>query len=68
MKILSKLWGLIVDDPRLVSTLVIFLILSWILTLVHQLLISALMIWAGLIISLWIALDHQLKLKLSKKK
>jgi hypothetical protein len=68
MKVLTTLWGLIVDDGRLASILLISLVISWGLSLVGQPLIGAFMIWAGLLISLWISINHQLHLKLSQEK
>jgi hypothetical protein len=67
MKILSKLWGLIVDDTRLVSILLIFLLISWGVTMAGQSFIAAFLIWAGLIISLFVSIKHQIQLKISKK-
>ncbi|MCM2534181.1 hypothetical protein NDK43_19710 [Neobacillus pocheonensis] len=68
MKVLSTLWGLIVDDGRLASILLFFLIISWSLSMAGQPFIGAIMIWAGLLISLWVSINHQLQLKISKKK
>lgn len=68
MKILSTLWGLIVDDGRLVSILMIFLLLSWGLSMAGQSMIAPFIIWAGLIISLFVSIHHQIQLKLVKEK
>jgi hypothetical protein len=68
MKVLSTLWGLIVDDGRLVTILLFCLIISWGLSYGQQPLIGAFMIWAGLLLSLWVSIRHQLQLKLSKEK
>ncbi|MFY4776176.1 hypothetical protein [Metabacillus sp. RGM 3146] len=68
MKVLSTLWGLIVDDGRLASILIGCLVISCLLSLFGQSLIAAFVIWAGLLISLWVSIQHQLQLKLSKEK
>jgi hypothetical protein len=68
MKIISTLWGLIADDGRLASILLVFLIISGGLSMAGQPLISAFVIYAGLFISLWVSIHHQLQLKISKKK
>jgi hypothetical protein len=68
MKVLSTLWGLIIDDGRLASTLIGCLIISWGSSLAGQPLIGAFIIWAGLLVSLWFSINHQVQLKLSKKR
>lgn len=66
MKVLSALWGLIVDDVRLASILIVSLLISWGVSLAHQQVLAAIVIWAGLLISLWVSIEHQLRLKLKK--
>ncbi len=68
MGVLKVIWGLLVDDIRLVSILVLSLILSSLFTLAHQGRIAAFIIWFGLIISLWVSIEYQLKLKVKNKK
>ncbi|MFC5452452.1 hypothetical protein [Paenibacillus aestuarii] len=67
MKVLSTLWGLLVDDGRLASILVIAIIISAVLTNALNLpLAGAVVLWAGLLVSLFYSIEHQLRLK-SKK-
>ena len=66
MHILKTIWGLLVDDIRLASILVISLVIGCVVSLVHDSQLGAYVIWAGLIVSLWISIEHQLKLKLRK--
>lgn len=63
MKILKKLFGLLVDDGRLAWILCVGLAVAIGLRLVHQPMWSAVAIWVGLILSLWISVDHQRRLK-----
>lgn len=63
MKALKIVWGLLVDDARLATALVIALILAYALSLAHQPVFAAIIIWLGLIVSLWISIEHQLRLK-----
>lgn len=67
MKVLKKLWGLLVDDGRLASILVISLIVAYIVSRLGQHTIGAIVIWVGLIVSLWVAVGHQLRLKVKGK-
>lgn len=65
MKVIRKLWGLLVDDGRLASILMIALILaSGVSFLLHHRTIAAGLIWLGLIVSLVVSVEHQLKAKL----
>lgn len=67
MKVLSTLWGLLVDDGRLASILVLAIIIGSIVSKVlHQPLPGAIVIWAGLLVALFVSIEHQLSLK-SKK-
>lgn len=67
MKVLKTLWGLLVDDGRLASILVIGLIVAAVLSLgLHVPAIGSVVIWLALIISLVVSVNHQLKLKLNK--
>lgn len=69
MKVLKVLWGLLVDDTRLVSILLFSLLLSVIAaTVVHQIVAAALFIWLGLLGSLWVSIEHELKVKVTKEK
>ena len=64
MKILSTLSGLIIDDRRLAGILILFLILAWASSyFLHQKLLAAGLIGAGLLLSLWFSVTHQLKSK-----
>lgn len=68
MKVLSTLWGLLVDDGRLAWTLVIALILAAVASLLLRLeMVGSIIIWLGLILSLVISVEHQLKLKTKTK-
>ncbi|UOF90948.1 hypothetical protein LSG31_01270 [Fodinisporobacter ferrooxydans] len=66
MNALKILWGLLVDDSRLVSVVLLSLILAFLLSSIHMVHIAAYVIWVGLIVSLWISVEHQLKLKIKK--
>ncbi|QSO50437.1 hypothetical protein JZ785_15975 [Alicyclobacillus curvatus] len=66
MRVLKIIWGLLVDDARLASILVLSLLIAFVLSLAGLKSIAAIVIWLGLVISLWISIDHQLKLKLKK--
>lgn len=64
IKVINTLWGLLVDDGRLASILIVALILAGVSSLVGKLtIIGAVLIWLGLILSLIISIEHQLKLK-----
>lgn len=67
MKVLKKLWGLLVDDGRLATILVVALVVAYIISASGQHLIGAIVIWLGLIIALWVSVDHQLRLKVKKR-
>lgn len=68
MKVLSTLWGLLVDDGRLAWTLLIFLAVAAILSRVaHLSFVGSLMIWLGLIVSVVFSVEHQLRLKTKAK-
>lgn len=67
MRVLKVLWGLLVDDGRLASILVVSLIVAFVVALAGLKLIAAVVIWLGLIISVWVSVEHQLKLKLKKQ-
>lgn len=67
MKAIKVLSGLLVDDTRLVSVLLTSLLLAILATtVIHQLLLGALFIWLGLIGSLWVSIEHELKVKTEK--
>jgi Kef-type K+ transport system membrane component KefB len=66
-KILSTLWGLLFDDARLAVTLLIALAIAAIASLVgHMPTLGAIVIWLGLIVALFISIEHQLTSKLRK--
>lgn len=66
MGALKVIWGLLVDDARLAIGLVVALVLALCCSHFHQPLLGAIVIWAGLGVSLWISIEHQLILKLRK--
>lgn len=66
MRALKVVWGLLVDDGRLAFVLALALVISFVLSHFHQPLLGALVIWVGLLASLWISIEHQLKLKAKK--
>ncbi|SEB86067.1 hypothetical protein [Paenibacillus sp. GP183] len=66
MKILSTLWGLLVDDGRLASILLLSIVIGWGLSQMQKPFLAAIVIWAGLIVSLAVSIEHQLNLKLKK--
>jgi len=67
MKVLKVAWGLLVDDGRLASLLVIALIVAAIVSRVlHSGLLAAVIIMLGLVVSIWVSVEHQLQLKFSK--
>ncbi|MBP1967109.1 hypothetical protein [Paenibacillus aceris] len=67
MKIISTLWGLLVDDGRLASILVLAIVVSAVVTNLFQLqLVGAIVIWAGIVVSLFVSIQHQLSLKMRK--
>ncbi len=68
MRAIKKLWGLLYDDARLVVTLVVALLLSLLLKLLNLPTIAAIVIWLGLVVSLWISIEHELSLKRSSKR
>ena len=66
MRVLKVLWGLLVDDGRLASILVLALVIAFVLSLGGLKFLAAIVIWLGLVISVAISVEHQLKLKLKK--
>lgn len=66
VKVLQVLWGLLVDDIRLASILILALMLSVSAVVVHRVHLAAYIIWIGLLVSLWVSVEHQLKQKLKK--
>jgi len=66
MKILRVLWGLLVDDARLGFILVVSLVIGDVVARAGFQTVAALVIWAGLVGSLWVSVNHQLRLKLRK--
>lgn len=68
MSVLKVIWGLLVDDGRLASVLCGALVVAYVFSAAGQSMAGAIVIWAGLIVSLWFSIEHQLRLKLSDKK
>lgn len=66
MGVLKKLWGLLVDDGRLASILVLSLIVAFGVSRAGLTFAAAIVIWLGLIVSVWVSVDHQLQLKRRK--
>lgn len=66
MAVLKVIWGLLVDDARLATGLVITLLVAYLLSQANLHLLGAIVIWAGLIVSLWVSVEHQLVAKLKK--
>jgi hypothetical protein len=65
--ILSTLWGLLFDDARLAVTLLVALVIAAVVSLVgHLPSVGAIVIWLGLIVALFISIEHQLVSKLHK--
>ncbi len=65
MKVIKKLWGLLYDDARLVMGLIVALLLSLLLKLINLPTFAAIVIWLGLVVSLWISIEHELSKKRS---
>lgn len=63
MGVFKTLWGLLVDDRRLASIIVVSLIVAFGVSRAGLALMAALVIWLGLIVSLWVSVDHQLQIK-----
>ncbi|QQE77591.1 hypothetical protein [Alicyclobacillus sp. SO9] len=64
-KVISTLWGLVVDDARLAWTLVVALLIAAVMAyILHLAFIAAVVIWLGLILSLVLSVEHQLKLRM----
>lgn len=68
MRVLKVLWGLLVDDARLASILVLSLIVAFVVALAGLKFVAAIVIWLGLIVSIWVSVEYQLQLKLKKQK
>jgi hypothetical protein len=66
MGVLKVIWGLLVDDAHLATILAVSLVISFGVSRMHHPTAAALVIWLGLIVSLWISVEHQLQLKLKK--
>lgn len=67
MKVLKVVWGLLFEDVRLVWILLASILLSVLaVEVVHQFVIAGLFLWLGLVGSLWLAIEHELKLKSDK--
>lgn len=66
MNVLKTLWGLLVDDGRLASILVVGILLAAISAVLHHHTIAAGILWLSLMVSLWVSVSHQLRLKTKK--
>lgn len=69
MKAFKVLLGLLVDDGRLASILMISLVVAYAVSTIGHApakLAAAGIIWLGLILSLWISVRHELRSKLTK--
>jgi hypothetical protein len=66
MGVFKVIWGLLVDDARLAIGLAITLLVAYLFSHFHLHLLGAIVIWAGLVVSLWISVEHQLAVKLKK--
>ncbi|SDM82305.1 hypothetical protein SAMN04487897_101161 [Paenibacillus sp. yr247] len=66
-KVLNIIWGLFVDDARLAITLVISLAASALVSKMGYPFIGTICLWAGLLLALFISIEHQLFLKLQSK-
>lgn len=64
MKAIKVLVGLVFDDWRLVTTLLIGIIVALLLVAAHAALLGAIAFWIALPVSLWISTDAELKKKL----
>lgn len=63
MRVLKVLWGLVVDDLWLASMTVGVLILAYIFSLTGLKSIDPYVIWVGLVVAIWVSVEHQLRLK-----
>lgn len=67
MAMWKTLWGLLVDDGRLASILVICVILAGVCARVaHLPTLGTVFIWGGLLLALVVSVEHQLNLKIKK--
>jgi len=67
MKAIQVIWGLLVDDGRLATLLMATLIVSALVSVLgHQAQLAAYIIWGGLLVSLSVSIEYQLKQKLKK--
>jgi len=64
MKLVSLLRGLLFDDTRLALTLLASLLLAGIFSYFDCPRIAAFVIWGGLVLSLFISIEHQLHSKM----
>ena len=67
MKAIKVMWGLLVDDGRLAALLLVSLIGSALVSVLgHHAQLAAYVIWAGLLVSLAVSIEYQLKQKMKK--
>lgn len=60
---LKVIWGLLIDDARLAVTLLISLAVSAVSSKLGYPFVGMLCIWVGLVLALYISIEHQLRLK-----
>ena len=66
MSVLQTLWGLLVDDLRLVSVLFLGLGLTLLLSLLHQPSLGALVVALAIVAALTVSIRHELRNHLAK--
>jgi hypothetical protein len=66
MRVLKVLWGLLVDDGRLASILVLSLVAAYLISAVGLKTLAAGVIWLGLVMSVLVSVEHQLRLQVKK--
>lgn len=64
MKAIKVLVGLVFDDWRLVTTLIIGILVAVLLVVAHLALLGAIAFWIALPVSLWISTNAELRKKL----
>lgn len=66
MKVLKVLWGLLVDDGRLASILVLSLVVAYFVSILGYKMLAGGVIWLGLVVAVVVSVEHQLQLKVKK--
>lgn len=67
-KVLKIIWGLFVDDARLVITLVITVAASAFVSTSGYPFFGMVCLWLGLLLALFISIEHQLHVKMHSDK